>query len=410
MPIAPLNIAGGIQTAQPVTAFMQGRAMRMAYESEKLQQQMLQMQIADYPKQQAHSRLMDNERINIQKAEIARDIRMDQLNGQFRIMDSIRYSDDPVGTALEAQAGLRADLGVRPNTPADEVIRRANSYTAKLMAQGATGEIRQPGEQPALVKEFLFAVENGFEGTFENYLAVRRSAGAPDLYAPSEVITEEGESVVRQAPRYSSRQAQAGVPVATSPVTVGKGQLSPEATGLKANQTGAIKAADLSAAQAGALTEAAWAMESTLENLTEIRSIVEAGPETGWLTAPGLRAKLDPAMMRMKSVTAGELVARMASARQSGVTFGQLSEGEWQRIADAGISLQNTKDANLKILDDLIGKVAREQNKSVDRISGAKFKGMAPPKKWGIKVDTGGKADTGGGEKKRVKLGDLPTG
>ena len=181
MPIAPLNIAGGIQTAQPVTAFMQGRAMRMAYENDKLQQQMLQMQIADYPKQQAHSRLMDNERINIQKAEIARDIRMDQLNGQFRIMDSIRYSDDPVGTALEAQAGLRADLGVRPNTPADEVIRRANSYTAKLMAQGATGEIRQPGEQPALVKEFLFAVENGFEGTFENYLAVRRSAGAPDL-------------------------------------------------------------------------------------------------------------------------------------------------------------------------------------------------------------------------------------
>ena len=54
--MAYFDIAANSITAQPVTAYLQGRAMRMAYEGEKQAQQFQQMQMQDWQKQRDFDR------------------------------------------------------------------------------------------------------------------------------------------------------------------------------------------------------------------------------------------------------------------------------------------------------------------------------------------------------------------
>jgi len=118
--------------AQPVSAYMQGRAMQMAFEQDKLQNQFLKMQVEDYPKQQEFERQK-------QAAEVMQKER-DYMDGQrtkqaTALRDSIRSienSPDPIYEALTLQNAIGGDFGIKPDSSPEQVRSQATMYRKRI--------------------------------------------------------------------------------------------------------------------------------------------------------------------------------------------------------------------------------------------------------------------------------------
>lgn len=112
----------------PTGAFLKGRAMALAYQNDKLQNQMLQQQVADYPKQQDYARqkgLMEQQRLN-QSQQFTED----QSRGQalLSLAQKISGSTDPE----EQRAGLQT-LYQQSGSPVD--LSQASPTALKKAAQ-----------------------------------------------------------------------------------------------------------------------------------------------------------------------------------------------------------------------------------------------------------------------------------
>lgn len=98
--MAYFDIAANSITAQPVTAYLQGRAMRMAYEGEKQDQQFQQMQMQDWQKQRDFERQAVATELQLKQQEFDRKNLQGQAAALAGIIRQSANNPDPV-------AGLR---------------------------------------------------------------------------------------------------------------------------------------------------------------------------------------------------------------------------------------------------------------------------------------------------------------
>jgi hypothetical protein len=127
-----------------------------------------------------------------------------------------------------------------------------------------------------------------------------------------------------------------------------------------------------------ALNDAIVPMRNTLSSLYRIRSIVETGPATG--PAAEYTAMISPEVQKLRTLLKDQLLTKIGSARQNGVTFGAMSEGEWRVLDQTVANLGNYRDANLAIIDAEIAKAESQLHESsgmLERSKPGQF--TAPP-------------------------------
>ena len=112
---------------QPVSAFLQGRAMQMAYQTDKLQQQHLEQQIADYPKQQAAQRalaMMQQQRL---MADDEHKRQQDMGESLLAATRNALSSDNALGTAQQ----IAQSMGL-PETAHPQDEQSAKEFLGKI--------------------------------------------------------------------------------------------------------------------------------------------------------------------------------------------------------------------------------------------------------------------------------------
>jgi hypothetical protein len=77
MPV--IDILGQQQLAQPATAYLQGRAMQMAYKQDQLQQKLLQMQIDTMPQQMELQKQLQDIKLMTAQAQMIKALKPDQV-------------------------------------------------------------------------------------------------------------------------------------------------------------------------------------------------------------------------------------------------------------------------------------------------------------------------------------------
>lgn len=118
--------------AQPVSAYMQGRAMRMAYEQDKLRNDFLRQQMEEAPKQAEFERRMKMAEFALEQRKAQQDDMRERATALRDQMASIETAPDPVYAAMMLSGGMGVDLGIRPGTEPDEVRARAGSFAKRI--------------------------------------------------------------------------------------------------------------------------------------------------------------------------------------------------------------------------------------------------------------------------------------
>ena len=163
------------QTAQPVTAYLQGRAMRMAYEGEKQAQQFQQMQMQDYQKQRDFQRANEAAQTLQKQQEFQAEQQTKRAEAAVSVMVGIRDAPDPTA----AMAAVRMAQGQPPPTDPEEarkladpkeVLLATNAALAKVASLGGV-KVPPPKESKAtgVIGEYEYAQKQGYTGSFTQY-------------------------------------------------------------------------------------------------------------------------------------------------------------------------------------------------------------------------------------------------
>ena len=105
------------QQAQPVSAFLKGRAMRMAYETDKLQQEQMQQQLEDYPKQQAFERQRQAAEVELKQQKFQSEQQTTRAKGMYLAVNEAIQSDDVLASLnrISGAMGGKPITGMSPD-------------------------------------------------------------------------------------------------------------------------------------------------------------------------------------------------------------------------------------------------------------------------------------------------------
>lgn len=141
----PFDARQGQVLAKPVSAYLEGRAMQMAYQQDKLQQKILQAQVEDLPRALEHRRQM--EALDMQ-------LRQQQLAAALAPPQPKVYGTPSTGMVEYQPGSGGAPRELLPAPAADD-------------------------KQPASIKEYEYARSQGYQGTFESWARQQKAAAQP---------------------------------------------------------------------------------------------------------------------------------------------------------------------------------------------------------------------------------------
>ena len=125
------------QTAMPQTAYLQGRAMRMAYEGEKQAQQFQQMQMEDFQKQRDFQRANEAAQTLQKQQEFQVEQQTKRAEAAVSVMVGIRDAADPTA----AMAAVRMAQGAPPPTDPEEARKLADPKEVLLQTNAALAQL-----------------------------------------------------------------------------------------------------------------------------------------------------------------------------------------------------------------------------------------------------------------------------
>lgn len=341
-----LDFISSGQQFEPVSSFMKGRAMRMAYEADKAM-------VEAGKQRQAMAERAQQFGMNMRMAELARDQQVAQAEEATRRATAARdqlleieMSDDPVRAA---QAYAKARGG--------SIANQAGNISAQSV-RDTVGAMRRRVEAMAGLSPRDIGGARGASGDGD-----RAPYYAPVMSSSGEYLYPRRDRPVLEPTGVMGPKSAAGYETEAT----GRGRITEEATKAKLNIT-----------QKGVLSQSAWTFRSASDRLVRIRDIIAKGPETGWVSGK-LRALVEADMQVLRSIVASEMLSNMRVAREAGVPFGQVTVAEWEMIARAGITLDNLKSANLRILDRLISEMSISEQTARDRLKDAGPAFSTPP-------------------------------
>lgn len=151
----------------------------------------------------------------------------------------------------------------------------------------------------------------------------------------------------------------------------GPGPLSPsaiQAEVTKAGETaGATERWKLNEQQYNALADVNYDMQRSLRAMQKLRTTISNSQQTG----PGAhwQAIIDSDLQYLRSLFSEAVLAKASAARAAGVTFGAMTIAEWEMLAQTVAKLDNSKETNLKIVDDLIEKLEHQLHDNMIRLT-----------------------------------------
>lgn len=327
---------------EPVSAFMKGRAMRMAYESDKMQVQAAQATIDMARQRQQFDQQMEVVELARKDQEAKR---IEAINRATALRDqlfAIEQSDDPVRDAQRYAQAAGGAINMTAQGISPESVRNTVA-TMRMRVE------RMAGLSPILPSGSDKSASGGFF--------------SPRMLASGEIV-------------YPRKDKAELVPTGQF------GERSPEGYRVRAEGEGLVTdaktRAKLNNDQRVAITNVAWSAKKAKERFRRIRDIIARGPETGWLVGK-TRALLESDMQELRQLVNSEMLSRMRDARDAGIPFGQVTVAEWEMIARAGITLDNRKSANLRILDRLISDMDIGLRDAHDRMKNAGPAFALPP-------------------------------
>ena len=143
--MAYFDIAANSITAQPVTAYLQGRAMRMAYEGEKQAQQFQQMQMADWQKQRDFDRQTKATELEFKQQEFDSKQQMARAESAMSAFGSVRDAPDKVA----ALGAFRMSQGLPDDGERDPVQIEAAANAQMMKLAGLYG-VKVPEKKEAV--------------------------------------------------------------------------------------------------------------------------------------------------------------------------------------------------------------------------------------------------------------------
>ena len=167
--MAYFDIAANSITAQPVTAYVQGRAMRMAYEGEKQNQLFQQMQMQDWQKQRDFDRQAKATELEQSQQKFEAEQQMARAESAMSAFGSVRDAPDKVAAlgAFRMSQGLPDD-GERDPVQIEaaanaQMMKLAGMYGVKVPEKKITNE---SGD----IAEYKLAKSEGYTGNFNQFL------------------------------------------------------------------------------------------------------------------------------------------------------------------------------------------------------------------------------------------------
>jgi hypothetical protein len=163
-----------IRTAMPQTAYLQGRAMRMAYEGEKQAQQFQQMQMEDFQKQRDFQRANEAAQTLQKQQEFQAEQQKGKAEAAVSVMVGIRDAADPTA----AMAAVRMAQGAPPPTDPEEARKLADPKEVLLQTNAAlaqlavTAGVKVPppkDKATGIIGEYEYAQKQGYTGSFTQY-------------------------------------------------------------------------------------------------------------------------------------------------------------------------------------------------------------------------------------------------
>lgn len=320
-------ISSGVQ-ADPVSAYLKGRAMRMAYENDKLQNKLLQMQIEQYPKQQEFERQKQVAELSMEMQKEQRRQAIDKATAIRDQLFAVENSTDPARDLATLSQAIGIGGSIQPGTPREKIVDHVRGMRMRVEAMAGISPVvksREPDDETP-------------------YLApVQDAAGQymfPDPRSGSFKMT--GVMGAKSIPGYETRATGEGL------------------------VTSAKEKAKLNTTQKAVTAQASWTFSKARGKLQRIRAIVARMSDKTGITAE-LRALLDPELQELRAIARDQMMDNMNAARAAGVSFGQVTEAEWRNLAQIGLNLGNRKSANLAIIDRLLSEMDISIREARDR-------------------------------------------
>lgn len=316
--------------AEPVSAFMKGRAMRMAYEQDKLQSDFLRMQMQEAPRRAEFERQKAVAEWQAQQQEKQQQEALRRATASRDQLLAIENSADPVRDLQTLSQATGMGGVIRPGTPPEEVRSSVRTMRMRLEAMAGLSPVEQDNKRGSADETpYLTPV---MDSTGELLFPDPRNA----------TFVRTGVMGQKSLQGYETRAAGEGI------------------------VTSAKESAKLNVQQKGIIAQSAWTFSKARGKLLRIRQIVARMSDKTGITAE-LLALLDPELQELRAIARDQMMDNMNAARAAGVAFGQVTEAEWRNLAQVGFNLSNRKSANLAIIDRLLSEMDISIREARDR-------------------------------------------
>ena len=258
-------------------------------------------------------------------------------------------------------------------------LNEAKTWRAYNAAVAGTGA-------PASVREYEY-FKNLSPAEQEQWMRNKRAGSAwVDQYGNQRMSwganNQDNLGLSGQAPGAVAQRAYAGE-AATQAAQTSPGAIEGQATRAATIEGRKAEAVDF-AAGLNATQSIVSSAQQGLDSLYRAKAAIEAGPDTNALS--DWQAILDPELQALNGIFNDQTMASMISAKASGATFGSLSEGEWKLLGKLGPQITNTKEGNLRLINQKIAMLEETEKRarnSWDRINKQGIRSLPPAKNRG---------------------------
>jgi hypothetical protein len=305
-----------VQTATPVSAFLKGRAMQMAYESEKLENDFRQMQLEELPKQAEFNRQRQAAEFQLKQEKVQQEQATTRAKGLYGALARASQSDDVLRevNAIAGAMGGQPIQGMAPEQARAEVEKMMRGMEVQY---GFEPPVPPKDARPASVKEYEYAKTQGFAGSFMDW-----EVEQANLKRPVTNVNVTGSGMTPY------QEAQIGIANKKLDAAASKQE--------KADKLAADKERESLTVNMGRLS----VLRSEIDDASKLVSNLSAGP--GSLTAgiPGVPARnLEAKLNTVKSNLGFDRLDQMRRESPTGGALGQVAVQEINYLQSVVASL-----------------------------------------------------------------------